>query len=63
MSTDHNDYNDSLAVMITGMLISFVAFQYQVLFPALWSVIEQIQASKVYQYYNEFYCKPAIRFC
>lgn len=51
MSTDDNDYNDSLAVMITGMLIIFVAFQYQVLFPALWSVIEQIQASKVYQYY------------
>ena len=26
----------------------FLSLQYQVLFPALWSVIEQIQASKVH---------------
>lgn len=59
MITDRNDYN------IMGMftLISFVPFQYQVLFPALWAVIEQIQASKVDQHYFEFYSKPAIQVC
>jgi len=55
MITDHNG--------TMGMLISFVPFQYQVLFPALWAVIEQIQASKVDQYYFDFYSKPAIHVC
>lgn len=65
----YSDVNEYCLPMITdhngtmGMLISFVPFQYQVLFPALWAVIEQIQASKVDQYYFDFYSKPAIHVC
>ena len=44
-----NLYFPSFIWIIKIIFKVFCTFQYQVLFPSLWSVIEQIQASKVHK--------------